>query len=52
MAHIGSGWEGGGGAGGEGGWEAGGGLNLLLQLFGLAMSPRSANQRPKRAYMA
>ena len=35
--------------GGGGGWEAGGGLNLPLGLFGLAMSPRSASHRPKHA---
>ena len=34
---------------GVGGWEAGGGLNLPLRLFGLAMGPRSASHRPKRA---
>ena len=39
----------GGGAGGGGEWEAGGGLNPLLGLFGLAMSPRSASHRPKHA---
>ena len=32
---------------GVGGWAAEGGLNLLLRLFGLAMSPRSASHRPK-----
>ena len=35
--------------GGGGGWEAGGWLNPPLGLFGLAMSPRSANHRPKHA---
>ena len=40
------GWVG--GRGGDG-WEAGGGLNHLLGLFGLAMSPRSAIHRPKHA---
>ena len=29
-----------------GGWATGGGLNPLLGLFGLAMSPRSASHRP------
>ena len=38
---------GGGGAGVGGGWEAGGGLNLPLGLFGLAMGPGSASHRPK-----
>ena len=32
-----------GGAGGGGGWEAGGGLNPLLGVFGLPMSPRSSS---------
>ena len=41
--------EGRGGVGGGDGWEAGGGLKLLLGLFGLAMSPRSASHRPKHA---
>ena len=36
----------------EGGWEAGGGLNSPLGLFRLAMSPRSANHRPKHASIA
>ena len=36
-------------AGGGGGWEAGGRLNLSLELFGLAMGPRSARNRPKHA---
>ena len=40
---------GGGGAEGGGGWEAGGGLNHPLELFGLAMSPRSPSHRPKHA---
>ena len=42
------GWEGG-GAGGVGGWKAVGGLNPLLELFGLPMGPRSARHRPKHA---
>ena len=41
MAHYRGGWAG--KAGGEGGREAGGGLNLPLGLFGLAMGPRSAS---------
>ena len=33
-----------------GGWrEAGGRLNLPLGLFGLAIGPKSASHRPKRA---
>ena len=44
------GWVGGsGGVGGGGEWEAGGGLNLPLKLFGLAIGPRSASYRPKHA---
>ena len=43
-----SGWEGG-KVGGERGWVAGGRLKLPLRLFGLAMSPRSTNHRPKHA---
>ena len=39
----------GGWVGGGGGWAAGGGLYPLSGLFGLAMSPRSANNRPKHA---
>ena len=42
------GWEGG-GAGGGGGWEAKGRLNPSLELFGLAIGPRSASHRPKHA---
>ena len=38
-----------GGVGGGGWWEAGGGLNLPLGPFGLAMGPRSARHRPKHA---
>ena len=34
---------------GTGGWAAGGGLNPLLELFGLAMSTGSASHRPKHA---
>ena len=49
MAHY-RGWAGErGGTGGGVGWEAGGGLNHLLGLFGLGMSPRSASRRPKHA---
>ena len=33
-------------------WEAIGGLNPPLRLFGLAMSPRSASNRPKHVLMA
>ena len=40
--------SGGGGVSGGGGWAAGGGLNPLLGVFGLAMSPRSANHRPNK----
>ena len=29
-----------------GGWESGGGLNLPLGLFGLAMGPRFASHSP------
>ena len=36
------------GVGGGGGWEAGGGFNLPLGLFGLAMDPRIASRRPKQ----
>ena len=32
--------------GGGGGGVAGGGLNLPLGMFGLAISPRSASHRP------
>ena len=35
--------------GGEGEWESGGGLNLPLGLFGLAMGPRSTSHMPKHA---
>ena len=37
--------------GGVGRRAAGGGLNPLLGLFKLAMSPRSASHRPKHAQM-
>ena len=37
------GWVGEGEVGGEGGWKAGGGLNPLLGVFGLAMSPKSTS---------
>ena len=30
-----------------GGWAAGGRLNLPIGLFGVSMSPRSANYRPR-----
>ena len=44
------GWVGGrGGASGGGGCEAEGGLNPLLGLFGLAISPRSASHSLKHA---
>ena len=49
MARYRDGRVGGGGASGGGGWEAGGGLNHLLGLFGLFMSPRSVSHRPKHA---
>ena len=42
------GWKGG-EVGGVGGWEARGRLNLLLGLYGLVMSPRSASHRPTHA---
>ena len=35
-----------------GGWEASSGTNPLLELFELAMGPRSASRRPKHALMA
>ena len=38
-------------AGGGGGREAGGGLNRPQGLFGLAMSPRRASNRPKHTRM-
>ena len=38
--------------GGRGGWEAGGGLYLLIGLFGVAMSPRSASHRPRQNWRA
>ena len=34
--------------GGEG-WAAGGGLNLPLEVFGVAMSPKSVTDRSKHA---
>ena len=49
MAHT-RGWEG--GVGGGEGWAAGGRLKPLLGLFGLAMSPISASDRPKHALRA
>ena len=39
------GWEGGGVGGGDG-WATGDALYLSKRLFGVAMSPRSANDRP------
>ena len=36
-------------AGGGGGWKAGGGLNPPLELFRVAMGPRSASHMPKHA---
>ena len=44
------GWEG--GWGGGGGWEAKGGLYLPIGLFGVAMSPRSVNHRPRQDWRA
>ena len=41
-----------GGVGGGGGWEAGGELYLPIGLFGVAMSPRSANHRPRQDWRA
>ena len=41
---VGGGW-----GGWRGGWEAKGELNPPLGLFGLAMCPRSASDRPKHA---
>ena len=38
--------------GGGGGWEAGGGLYLLIGLFGVAMSPRSAIHRLRQDWRA
>ena len=35
--------------GSGGGWAAGGRLNILLGLFRVAMSLRSASYRPKQA---
>ena len=46
---------GGGGVGGGGGWEAGVGLHRptgLSELFGVAMSPRSASHRPRHDWRA
>ena len=45
------GWEGS-GVGGGGGWEAGGRLYLPIGLFKAAMSPRSANHRPRQDWRA
>ena len=52
MAGYRGGQAGGGEVGGEGGWAAEGGLNPLLGPFGLAISPRSVNHRPKHAQRA
>ena len=50
VSGLGEGVSGGGeGVGGGGEWEAGDRLNLLLELFGLAVGPRSASHRPKHA---
>ena len=49
MACYRGGQDGGGEVGGGVWWEAGGGLNPLLGLFVLAMSPRNASHRPKHA---
>ena len=38
--------------GGWGGWEAGGGLNLPIGQFGVAMSPRSVSHRPRQDWRA
>ena len=38
--------------GGFGEWESGGGLNLPIGLFGVAMSPRSASHRPRQDWRA
>ena len=38
--------------GGGGGWEAGGGLYLLIGLFGASVSPRSASHRPRQDWRA
>ena len=40
------------GVGGGGGWETGGGLYLLIGLFGVAMSPRSTSHRPRQDWRA
>ena len=37
---------------GVGYWEAGGGLNLPIGLFGVAMSPRSASHKPRQDWRA
>ena len=42
----------GGGGGWRGRWEAGGGLYLPIGLFGVAMSPRSANHRHRQDWRA
>ena len=38
--------------GGGGEWEAGGRLYLPIGLFGVAMSPRSASDRPRQDWRA
>ena len=50
MEQIGVDGADGGWAGGMERWEAGGRLNSPLGLFGLTMSPRSANHRSKYAF--
>ena len=40
------------GADGGGGWEARGRLYLPIRLFGVAMSPRNANHRPRQDWRA
>ena len=41
------GWVGGGGR-----WEAGGGLYIPIGLFGVAMSPRCADHKPRQDWRA
>ena len=41
-----------GGVGGGGGWGTGGGLYLPIGLFGVAISPRSASDRPRQDWKA
>ena len=51
---MGGGGEGGrrGRVGGGGRWEAGGGLYLLIGLFGVAMSPRSVGHWSRQDWRA